>query len=98
MRRPPRRAGHGADDRLRRRRGRGRRPPRLRARRRVMTATRDPGPLIVTPSPGPRARAVIERMRAVEGAGPRTGGTDPPLVVESASGSIVVDPDGNHFV
>lgn len=63
-----------------------------------MTATRDPGPLIVTPYPGPRARALIERMRAVEGAGPRTGGADPPLVVESASGSIVVDPDGNRFV
>ncbi len=47
--------------------------------------------------PGPRARAVIERMRAVEGAGPRTAdGT--PLVVERAEGSTLVDPDGNAFI
>jgi len=55
-------------------------------------------PRIVTPYPGPRARAVIERMRAVEGAGPRTGGPDAPLVVDSALGSILTDPDGNTFV
>ena len=48
--------------------------------------------------PGPNARRVIERMRAVEGAGPRTGGADDPLVVESAQGSILTDPDGNRFV
>ena len=63
-----------------------------------MTATMDPAPRIVTPYPGPRAQAIIQRMRAVEGAGPRTGAADPPLVVESASGSILVDPDGNRFV
>ena len=63
-----------------------------------MTATMDPAPQIVTPYPGPRAQAIIQRMRAVEGAGPRTGAADPPLVVESASGSILVDPDGNRFV
>lgn len=63
-----------------------------------MTIAREAGPLIATPYPGPRARAVIERMRGVEGAGPRTAGTDAPLVVEEASGSIVVDPDGNRFV
>jgi 4-aminobutyrate aminotransferase len=34
----------------------------------------------------------------VEGAGPRTGGDDAPLVVDEASGSILVDPDGNRFV
>ena len=56
------------------------------------------GPLVTTPVPGPRARAVIERMRAVEGAGPRTGGDDPPLVVETAVGSILTDPDGNRYV
>lgn len=56
------------------------------------------GPDVSTPYPGPRARALIERMRAVEGAGPRTGGTEPPLVVESAAGSILTDPDGNRFV
>jgi 4-aminobutyrate aminotransferase-like enzyme len=63
-----------------------------------MTATMDPAPRIVTPYPGPRAQAIIQRMRAVEGAGPRTAAADPPLVVESASGSILVDPDGNRFV
>ncbi|MFL5708288.1 MAG: aminotransferase class III-fold pyridoxal phosphate-dependent enzyme, partial [Chloroflexota bacterium] len=55
-------------------------------------------PQVVTPYPGPRARAVIARMRAVEGAGPRTGGSDDPLVVEEALGSILTDPDGNRFV
>ena len=47
--------------------------------------------------PGPRARAVIERMRAVEGAGPRTADGDP-LVVERAHGATLVDPDGHAFV
>jgi 4-aminobutyrate aminotransferase-like enzyme len=66
-------------------------------------ATADGAPAATGPSvegayPGPRARAVIERMRAVEGAGPRTGGSDDPLVVESALGSILTDPDGNRFV
>ena len=56
------------------------------------------GPSVTVPYPGPRARAVIDRMRAVEGAGPRTGGSDAPLVVESAAGSILTDPDGNRFV
>ena len=46
--------------------------------------------------PGPKARAVIERMRRVEGAGPRTGAGDP-LVVDHASGATLVDPDGNRF-
>lgn len=55
-------------------------------------------PHVEGPYPGPRARALIERMRAVEGAGPRTGGADDPLVVESADGSILTDPDGNRFV
>jgi 4-aminobutyrate aminotransferase-like enzyme len=41
---------------------------------------------------------VIERMRAIEGAGPRTAGPDDPLVVEEALGSILTDPDGNRFV
>ncbi len=50
------------------------------------------------PYPGPRAARIIERMRAVEGAGPRTGADDPPLVVETATGSTLTDPDGNRFV
>ena len=56
------------------------------------------GPRITTPYPGPAARRVIERMRAVEGAGPRTGGPDDPLVVAEAHGATLVDPDGNEFV
>ena len=46
--------------------------------------------------PGPKARSIIERMRAVEGAGPRTSAGDP-LVVDHATGATLVDPDGNAF-
>ena len=46
--------------------------------------------------PGPKARAILERMRAVEGAGLRTSAGDP-LVVDRASGSTLIDPDGNAF-
>lgn len=63
-----------------------------------MTAEPATAPRIVTPYPGPEARRIIERMRAVEGAGPRTGGTDDPLVVAEAHGATLVDPDGNEFV
>ncbi|MFL5674618.1 MAG: aspartate aminotransferase family protein [Chloroflexota bacterium] len=55
-------------------------------------------PRIVTSYPGPRARGVIARMRAVEGAGPRTSGADDPLVVDEALGSVLTDPDGNRFI
>jgi 4-aminobutyrate aminotransferase len=55
-------------------------------------------PRMVTRYPGPRARAVIERMRAVEGSGPRTGGPTAPLVAAEAHGSTIVDPDGNAFL
>jgi 4-aminobutyrate aminotransferase-like enzyme len=48
------------------------------------------------PYPGPKARAIIERMRRVEGAGPRTGGGEP-LVVDRATGATLVDPDGNRY-
>jgi len=62
----------------------------------------DPGgrssPSVSLPYPGPRAARIIDRMRAVEGAGPRTGAADPPLVVETAIGSTLTDPDGNRFV
>jgi 4-aminobutyrate aminotransferase-like enzyme len=47
--------------------------------------------------PGPKARALLERMRAVEGAGNRTA-TGDPLVVDHASGATLVDPDGNAFI
>lgn len=47
--------------------------------------------------PGPASAALIERLRRVEGAGPRTGAAEPPLVVASASGSTLVDPDGDRY-
>jgi 4-aminobutyrate aminotransferase-like enzyme len=50
----------------------------------------------VTGYPGPKARALIERMRRVEGAGPRTGAGDP-LVIDHAVGATLVDPDGNRY-
>lgn len=56
------------------------------------------GPHIVTPYPGPRAREVLRRLRAVEGSGLRTSGEDSPLVVDRAEGSLIHDPDGNVFV
>ena len=48
--------------------------------------------------PGPRAAAIIGRARALEGAGPRTGATSAPLVVDHALGSTLVDPDGNEWL
>ena len=50
----------------------------------------------MTRYPGPKARVLIERMRRVEGAGPRTGAGDP-LVIDHAVGATLVDPDGNRF-
>ena len=59
----------------------------------------DAAPAIRTTYPGPRSRAVLERMAVVEGAGLRTGGGGPaPLVVESANGSLLTDPDANVFI
>ncbi|HET7678484.1 MAG TPA: aspartate aminotransferase family protein [Candidatus Limnocylindrales bacterium] len=55
-------------------------------------------PVVRLPYPGPRAAAVIERLRRVEGAGLRTGGPEAPLVVESGTGALLIDPDGNRFV
>jgi 4-aminobutyrate aminotransferase-like enzyme len=63
-----------------------------------VTTVEEAGPLVTTPYPGPRARRIIERMRAVEGAGPRTGSDEAPLVVQEASGSTLFDPDGNRFI
>lgn len=56
------------------------------------------GPAMRTTYPGPRAVAVLERMARVEGAGMRTAGGEAALVVDSASGSLLTDPDGNVFV
>ena len=49
-----------------------------------------------TPS-GSRSQALIERLRAVEGAGLRTGGDAAPLVVASGSGATLVDVDGQRY-
>lgn len=52
-------------------------------------------PLIRTPLPGPRARALIERDRAV--VSPSYTRTYP-LVIERGSGAVVEDVDGNLFL
>ncbi len=48
-------------------------------------------------SSGPRSRAIIERLRAVEGAGLRTGADAAPLVVASGSGATLIDVDGQRY-
>jgi 4-aminobutyrate aminotransferase-like enzyme len=65
-----------------------------------MTGPTDPdGPQIVVSYPGPRTRALVERLRRLEGAGMRTGDADFPLVAwDSAQGALVCDPDGNRFL
>ena len=45
-----------------------------------------------------RSAAIIERLRAVEGAGLRTGAESAPLVIASGSGSTLVDVDGRRYV
>lgn len=56
------------------------------------------GPRMLVPYPGPRARALIARLHAVEGSGPRTGPPNEPLIVDRAHGATIVDPDGNALV
>ncbi len=52
-------------------------------------------PRLVTPLPGPRAQAIIERDRAVLS----TSYTRPyPFVIARGRGAIVEDVDGNHFL
>ena len=64
----------------------------------MTTAAIPAGPSIAVPYPGPLARSLIERMRAVEGAGPRTMGAEDPLVVAEGRNASLIDPDGNVFV
>src|SRR5262245_19687066 len=52
-------------------------------------------PVIKTPLPGPRARAIIERDRAVVSPSYTRGY---PLVIERGSGAMVEDVDGNLFL
>src|SRR5262249_54089615 len=52
-------------------------------------------PLVSTPLPGPRARAIIERDRLVTS----PSYTRPyPLVIERGEGACGIDPDGNRFL
>ena len=44
-----------------------------------------------------RSGAIVERMRAVEGAGLRTDAEAAPLVIASAAGSTLVDVDGRRY-
>ncbi len=56
-------------------------------------------PKISIPHPGPKSRAIIERLGKVEGrAGLTFGMADNPLVLESAQGAVITDPDGNRFL
>lgn len=52
-------------------------------------------PRIVTPPPGPQARAVIERDARVMS---QNFAKDYPLVAERAWGPVVEDPDGNRYL
>src|SRR5437868_8470545 len=52
-------------------------------------------PKLVTPLPGPSARAIIERDQAVISTSYTRGY---PLVAERGEGAIVTDPDGNQFL
>ena len=56
-------------------------------------------PLLTVPHPGPQTRAVLDRLRSVEaGAGLTHGMADDPVVLESALGAVITDPDGNRFL
>lgn len=52
-------------------------------------------PKIVTPLPGPKAKALIARDEAIMSP---SYTRDYPFVIESGQGSIVSDPDGNSFL
>src|SRR3972149_5944601 len=52
-------------------------------------------PRIMTPPPGPKARAVIERDARVMS---QNFAKDYPLVAERAWGPVVEDPDGNRYL
>ncbi len=58
-----------------------------------------PAPHIAVPHPGPRSRAVIDRIRATEAAAGLTFGlADVPPVFARAEGCVIEDPDGNRFL
>lgn len=56
-------------------------------------------PIISIPHPGPKSRAIIERLSGVEArSGLTFGMADSPVVLESAQGAVITDPDGNRFL
>lgn len=62
-------------------------------------STPSAAPHITTPHPGPKSRSIIERVGKVEArSGLTFGMSDAPVVLESALGSIITDPDGNRFL
>lgn len=58
----------------------------------------DLGPYLVTPYPGPKTRALVERLQRVEGAGMRTAADYPLVSWEEARGVYVWDADGNRYL
>ena len=56
-------------------------------------------PAISVAHPGPKSRAIIERLSRVEArSGLTFGMADSPVVLESAQGAVITDPDGNRFL
>jgi 4-aminobutyrate aminotransferase-like enzyme len=55
-------------------------------------------PALVTEVPGPRSRALAERLRAVESRNVTCLAPEPPIFWERAAGANVWDVDGNRFL
>ena len=55
-------------------------------------------PALATPVPGPRSRALAQRLGAVESRNIICLDPEPPIFWERASGSNVWDVDGNRFI
>ena len=53
---------------------------------------------LLTPVPGPRSRALAERLARYEAPGVTYLGADYPVFWESASGALVTDVDGNRYL
>lgn len=64
----------------------------------VVSAFANLPPALVTPIPGPRSRALAQRLGAVECRNVICVDPEPPIFWERASGSNVWDIDGNRFV
>lgn len=61
----------------------------------VLIPDQPDAPRLVTPLPGPRAAAIVERDRRVTSP---SYTRDYPLVIERGRGLVVEDPDGNRFL